>query len=98
MFYSPMSLRVPRTLGKMIDQGHTAFAECRTCHKQQEIDIAALIAKVGRDYSLWNRRQRCKLTDGCPGQVVFLCGPGWPHLMADEATEMRWTFNPIRKP
>jgi hypothetical protein len=85
-----MSLRVRRTLGQMLDQGHTAMAECATCRGHHDIDLAQLIEKVGRDYSLWNRRSRCRLTEGCPGWVVFRCGPGWPHLMADEATEWRW--------
>jgi hypothetical protein len=51
-----MSLRVRRTLGQMLDQGHTAMAECATCRGHHDIDLAQLIAKVGRDYSLWNRR------------------------------------------
>lgn len=87
-----MSIRMRRTLGQMIDQGHTAQAFCRKCHSYRDIDIAALIAKVGRDYSLWNRRSPCRLSKNCTGWVVFECGPGWPHLMADKEREMQWFF------
>ena len=93
-----MSLRVRRTLGQMIDGGFEAYAECHTCHGHQVIDLEALAAKVGRDYSLWNRRCECRWTPGCKGYTVFLCGGGWPYLMADEARAMWWVFNPITKP
>jgi hypothetical protein len=79
----------------MIDGGFPAWAECHTCHSQQKIDLEALAAKVGRDYSLWNRRCRCRWTPGCKGFTVFMCGGGWPHVMADEQREMWWVFNPI---
>jgi hypothetical protein len=90
-----MSLRVRRTLGQMVDGGHTAMAECATCRGHQDIDLAKLIAKVGREYSLWNRRSPCRLTPGCTGFMVYRAGPGWPHLMADDDVEMWWVFNPI---
>ena len=93
-----MSLSVRRTLGKMIDGGHTAMAECSSCRGHRDIDLVALAAKVGRDYSLWNRRSPCRLTDGCKGWMVYRCGPGWPHLMADEDREMSWTFSAPSRP
>lgn len=85
-----MSARVRRTLGNMLEHGHTAWGECRTCGAHRPIDFVRLIAKVGPDYSLWNRRCRCRLTDGCRGWIKFYCGPGWPHIMCDEATASRW--------
>jgi hypothetical protein len=86
-----MSLRTRRTLGEMVDHGHTAYAYCSTCNTYRDIDLPALIEKVGREYSLWNRRSRCR-TEGCAGWMHYKCGPGHPHLMADEATEWRWFF------
>jgi len=86
-----MSIRTRRTLGQMIDHGHTAYAWCSTCRTYRDINLAALIAKVGRDYSLWNRRSHCR-TEGCNGWMVYKCGPGWPHLMASEEREWQWFF------
>jgi len=77
----------------MIDHGHTAMAECETCRGHQDIDLPALAERVGRDYSLWNRRSPCRLTPGCKGWMVYRCGPGWPHLMADDDREMAWVFS-----
>jgi hypothetical protein len=44
----------------------------------------------GPDYSLWNRRSRCKLTKGCKGWNKFAVGPGYPAKDYDDRTEMRW--------
>ena len=92
-----MSLRTRRTLGQMIEQGHEAYAWCGTCDQRWEIDLPKLVEKVGPEYSLWNRRSRCR-TNGCSGYMVYKCGKtGWPHLMADEDMEMWWVFNPIQR-
>ncbi|NIJ07260.1 hypothetical protein FHS31_000856 [Sphingomonas vulcanisoli] len=79
-----------RTLGQMVDNGFTAFARCRGCGKVKQIDLDALIAKVGRDYSLWNRRCRCRLTEGCSGWNIFEVGPGWHVAAYDPSQDQRW--------
>ncbi len=59
------------TIGRMLDSGGLAvFASCfGGCWAHDRIDLAALIARVGRDYSLVNRRCRCR------------CGRGWIKFM-----------------
>lgn len=74
----------------MIENGFTAEARCSVCRAWRQIDLAALAGKVGLDYSLWNRRCRCRLTDGCRGWIRFFIGPGWPAPSFDERTELRW--------
>lgn len=44
-----------------------AKVECNRCQCERILNIEMLIAKVGPDYSLHNRRCRCKLLPGCPG-------------------------------
>lgn len=85
-----MPARVRRTLGRMIEHGFTAFGRCSTCGKEKAVDLEALAALKGADYSLWNRRSRCQLTEGCRGWVHFHVGPGWPSPAYDERTQWRW--------
>ena len=74
----------------MIEHGFTAFGRCTTCGKEKAVDLPALAAKMGGEYSLWNRRCRCRLTEGCRGWVRFYVGPGWPTPAFDESTGWRW--------
>jgi hypothetical protein len=85
-----MPARVRRTLAQMIAGGFQSFARCSLCKAHRQIDLDALMAKVGPDYSLWNRRCRCKLTKGCRGWNKFAVGPGWHTKDYDDLTEMRW--------
>jgi hypothetical protein len=65
------------TLGALHDEGGlTIRARCRRCEVIQEVDLTALIAKVGRDYSLWDRHPPCKLTPECCGRIVFSWSTG----------------------
>lgn len=59
---------------------------CTRCSAWQDIDIEALREKVGGDYSLWNRRTRCRLTPGCAGWNRFRhnCHGGFFMPMWDE--------------
>lgn len=85
-----MPARVRRTLATMIEHGFTSHARCPTCEQTQDVDLLALMAKMGPDYSLWNRRSRCRFTPGCAGWISFKVGPGWRTPDFDEATEERW--------
>jgi hypothetical protein len=60
------------TIGKMLDNRIAARVCCDRCDAWQDVDLAALAARVGRDYSLVDRRCRCKLTPGCRGWNRFL--------------------------
>jgi hypothetical protein len=85
-----MPARARRTLAEMIQGGFQSFVRCSLCKGHRQIDLHALLAKVGPDYSLWNRRSRCKLTKGCKGWNKFAVGPGYPAKDYDDRTEMRW--------
>lgn len=84
--------RVRRTIGQMAELGFTAHVSCAKCREYRQIDLSALVAKVGPDYSLWNRRCRCRMTPGCDGWNRFFVGPGWHVAAFDERTEWRWTL------
>lgn len=47
---------------------------CTTCIEAKDVDLVSLAEQLGPTFDLWNRRPRCKFTEGCPGRVVFLHG------------------------
>lgn len=66
---------------------------CDTCKRVRTLDaatLAALVQKVGPDYSLINRRSRCKLSPGCVGWVSFKFYHGVFRRLNDDRTEERW--------
>jgi hypothetical protein len=60
-----------RTLDGLIAGGHPVRVWCDRCGVWREIDLIALRDRVGGDYSLINRRTRCRLTEGCAGWNRF---------------------------
>ncbi len=82
--------RVSRTLAELIRNKMPAFVGCEKCRRYKQIDLEALMAKVGPDYSLWNRRCKCRLKAGCDGWNKFWIGPGWHTPNWDDRTEERW--------
>jgi hypothetical protein len=78
------------TIGRMHDEGWSARTWCTLhCSREIDIDLAALIEKVGRDYSLINRRCRCR-TPGCPGWMRFFYLHGVYRRMWTDACADRW--------
>lgn len=68
-----------KTLGAMIDGETQVRVRCSGCAEVKLFtmaDLEALAAKVGRDYSLVDRRCRCRLTPGCRGwnRLYYLHG------------------------
>ena len=59
------------TIGLMIDFGARVTVWCDQCGGFAVVDLAALVEKVGRDYSLVDRRCRCRLQPGCIGWNKF---------------------------
>ncbi len=59
------------TIGRMIDYGARVTVRCDRCGGFATIDLVALIEKVGREYSLVDRRCRCRLCPGCVGWNTF---------------------------
>jgi hypothetical protein len=66
-------IRHVSNIGDMIRREMTARAMCDTCAGWRDLDLLDLAESIGADYSLWNRRTRCRLTDGCQGINRFYC-------------------------
>ena len=80
-----------RNIGEMIDAGIACQAFCDRCGKFRAIDLSALAMRLGRDFDLWNRRTRCRLTPGCTGFNRFQHGGrGVMRHMWDDATSELW--------
>lgn len=65
-------------------------ATCSTCGGFRDIDLQALAAKVGPEYSLVNRRSPCKLTPGCKGWVKFMYNKGVMRFLWTYEQEWVW--------
>lgn len=63
---------------------------CDRCNAYRDVDIPALLAKVGPNYSLINRRCRCKLTPGCNGWNRFRYLHGVMRRLWDDNASDRW--------
>lgn len=84
------------TLGDMLRNGVRAKVECNRCQCERHINLEMLIAKVGPDYSLYNRRCRCKMMPNCLGHNYFLHNRSGVWLpFRDAETADRWMNNPI---
>ena len=83
---------------EVVDQrGHAIEVRCNKCREFKvltKVDLERIIQAKGPDYSLFNRRCRCKLTPDCPGWNSFRYQRGpWAYGLYDEKTEMRWFLN-----
>lgn len=79
-----------KSLDSLIKQGVRVTVSCTACSAHDLIDLEALRAKVGGEYSLWNRRCRCRLTDGCQGWNRFRYINGMAWAMWDDEGAARW--------
>jgi hypothetical protein len=76
-------------LARLIKLGAVVRVFCSRCRANRDIDLEALAAKVGSDYSLWNRRCRCRMMRHCKGWNRFRSMPGAVKLY-DAETQARW--------
>lgn len=60
-----------KNLGALLGRGHEVSAACDTCREWKVVDLARLAEIKGRDYDLWNRHTRCRITAGCAGMNRF---------------------------
>ena len=92
-----MAIRTPSTryykptIGDLVRTGVEAMVSCTVCQVGHKIDLSTLLAAKGPDYSLINRRCRCRLTDGCPGWNRFYHRRSGVFLpLWDDETAARW--------
>lgn len=91
---APMIPGWAMTIGAMQAAGARAQVWCSGgCGGSRWLDLPALIAIVGPDYSLLDRRCRCRLTPGCAGWNRFRYSAGentmaW-NLVTEEGLQ-RW--------
>lgn len=75
-----MGARKPGMLPSWVATVHQMAAEpfcrvrafCGKCKVFKDVDLQALAAKVGPEYSLIDRRSPCHFTSGCDGWVKFM--------------------------
>ena len=88
--------KVYQTLGDTIDDhgpGVQIMVDCSQCgraHNFTHDELVALAAKVGRDYSLIDRRCRCRLTEGCTGWNAFHYLNGVMRPLCRAGTQHAW--------
>lgn len=78
------------SLDAMIAAGVKVRTICTGCGKYRDLDNEDLKAKVGGAFSLWNRRTRCRLTEGCSGWNRFYYINGMAWGMWDDEGAARW--------
>lgn len=79
-----------RSLDRLIEQGVRVTVSCTLCNAYNVVDLVALREKVGGAYSLWNRRCRCRLTEGCTGWNRFRYINGMAWAMWDDEGTRHW--------
>lgn len=61
------------TVGLLIEHGVRVRVTCTVCRTNwREVDLEKVARVKGRDFSLWNKRTRCRLTPGCEGLNEFM--------------------------
>lgn len=79
-----------KTVGAMLEEGIEVRAWCdRNCTDWFVVDLEKLRRLKGPDYSLVNRRSRCK-TPGCTGWVKMHYPHGVYRPLCDDETATRW--------
>jgi hypothetical protein len=58
------------SVGDMIRQGWDVHSKCQGCQHLFRVNLKMIARVKGADFSLWNRRERCKRL-GCTGFMVF---------------------------
>ncbi len=56
------------TVQRLIEAGAVVHWRCEVCRASGPVDLAAIRAARGSEFSLSNRRPSCRL---CPGRVAF---------------------------
>jgi hypothetical protein len=79
-----------RSVGAMIDHDAEVRVLCTGCKVFVDVNLPGLAERVGRDYSLIDRRCRCRLTPGCRGWNRFYYRQAVFRPLWSDATGSRW--------
>ncbi|MEA3044613.1 MAG: hypothetical protein QOH47_2451 [Sphingomonadales bacterium] len=79
-----------QTVGAMLAEGCEVRAMCQVCRRWEPVDLAKIAAAKGPDYSLIDRRSRCRFTPGCKGWVRFAYLLGVFRPLWTTAAAERW--------
>ena len=82
-----------KNLGAMIEADAVISVSCTKCGKSRKLahaDLIALADKVGHEYTLINRRCRCRLSISCTGWNRFHYLNGVFYPLWDEKGLARW--------
>jgi hypothetical protein len=81
-----------RTLGLMVAYETKVRVSCTACKEYRDVDVLALLRTIKRpDYSLIDRRCRCRITPGCQGWNRFHYLLGVYRRLWTEAAVYRWS-------
>ena len=68
-------------VGWLIINGRKVRWECEVCRSAGPVDLVRIANRQGLDFSLANRRPRCR-APGCPGRARFLDASNpWPRSL-----------------
>lgn len=86
------------TVGAMRAEGVRVRWSCQSCRQWGDVDLARVEEAKGDDFSLINRRPRCR-QPGCAGRVLLLYSPGGgtpfrPLAWGDSACRFRLGKSP----
>lgn len=75
------------TLYSLIEVAVRVTVSCTLCSKYDFVDLKLLRERTSGDFSLWNRRYRCKLSLDCKGwnRFRYVSVMAWP--MWDERSK-----------
>lgn len=79
----------------LIRAGHTVVWECEVCRRRGPADLVAIERARGPNFTLGNRRPRCRQAD-CAGRVRFRLLMGLWHRDLDTISardETWWRYN-----
>jgi ferredoxin len=83
-----------QTLGHMVAYDAQVRVHCDTCRQWCPVDLLELLRKVQRpEYSLIDRRCRCRLTAGCSGWNRFSYCLGVYRPLWTNAAAERWMID-----
>ena len=87
------------SVADLIRAGHVVMWDCEVCGRRGPVDLLAIERVCGPNFTLANRRPRCRHA-GCPGRVRFRLAMGLWHRELDtieESDPAWWDYSDQRR-